>query len=284
MTESPAELETFRYDEVVILKRRTPPAEFAEETYHGSFDYPEHDHKKAYFMLTGHRVYKEKLGSKTFHHRPFSLLWRPPEISHADSMEAADGRSFCVYVNDDTLRRLADCAAIPSEFVERNTYLVHLAQRLRSEFRNWTAGSELVSEGLVLEMLGYAARQKASPSRTPPAWVVKVAEKLEDEFEKNHTNVKLALEFGVHPVHLARTFRKFYGKSVGTCLREIRVERAAALMLESQRSLAEIAQLSGFSDQSQFTRAFKRVRGITPGAFMGCRGSGSYPGSPEEQD
>ena len=125
----------------------------------------------------------------------------------------------------------------------------------------------MIAEGLVLEMLGYAARKRTPDENSPPKWIVGIVEKLEDEFLESHTNVELADEVGIHPVHLARTFRKFYGRSVGTYLREKRVHRATQLIMQEDLSLAEIAHLSGFSDQSQFTRAFKEITGITPGAF-----------------
>jgi AraC family transcriptional regulator len=47
-----------------------------------------------------------------------------------------------------------------------------------------------------------------------------------------------------------------------------RVERAKQLLQTgSDFSLAEVAASAGFSDQSQFTRHFKLLVGITPGQF-----------------
>ena len=47
-----------------------------------------------------------------------------------------------------------------------------------------------------------------------------------------------------------------------------RVERAKQLLQTgSDFSLAEVAAHAGFSDQSQFSRHFKRLVGVTPGQF-----------------
>jgi AraC-like DNA-binding protein len=46
-----------------------------------------------------------------------------------------------------------------------------------------------------------------------------------------------------------------------------RAERAKQLLQGGDLSLAEVAAHSGFSDQSQFTRHFKRLVGVTPGQF-----------------
>jgi len=57
------------------------------------------------------------------------------------------------------------------------------------------------------------------------------------------------------------------GKSYQELVAEARRRLARKLLRQSDYSLAEIAFLTGFSEQSAFTRAFKRREGMTPGAF-----------------
>jgi AraC family transcriptional regulator len=68
-------------------------------------------------------------------------------------------------------------------------------------------------------------------------------------------------------VHLARTFRRHYHCTVGEYMRQLRVNFACRQLREGSRPLMEIALAVGFSDQSQFSRTFKRVMGLTPAAF-----------------
>lgn len=56
-------------------------------------------------------------------------------------------------------------------------------------------------------------------------------------------------------------------------LAEVRAELAQQYLREPGVSLAEVAWLLGFSDQSAFTRAFKRWTGVTPGAWRGGLGA-----------
>ena len=267
MNGGPSTLEEYRYDRLLVLKRRTRFAIFAEERYGRPFDYALHEHTPAYFMLTDNCVYRERLGNKTFHHSVNTVIWRPGEICHADAMAGANGRTFSVYLKDELMRQFTDYAKAPAEFSENNSYLVFLARQLRNEFRNWSPGSELIAEGLVLEMLGHAARADARSQRVAPLWLDRVVEKLEAEFLQDHSNESLAREAGVHPVHLCRTFRKHQGTSIGRFIREKRVHHAMVLIQHGRLTLAEIASESGFSDQSHLSRAFKQVLGITPGAF-----------------
>jgi len=267
MNDAKSALEEYKYDQLVVLKRRTNSAIFVEERYERAFEYSTHEHVQAYFMLTDNCVYREQLGSKTFHHSVNTIIWRPGEISHADSMAHANGRSFSVYIKDELMKQFADYAKIPAEFSENNSYLVLLARRLRNEFRHWSQGSELIAEGLVFEMLGHAAKADGRTQKIAPLWLDRVVEKLEHEFLEDHTNEELAREAGVHPVHLSRTFRKHCGRTIGSFVKEKRVHHAMLLIEQGHMTLAEIASASGFSDQRHLSRGFKEVVGITPGAF-----------------
>ncbi|MDJ0653357.1 MAG: AraC family transcriptional regulator [Xanthomonadales bacterium] len=267
MKDAKSTLEKHQYHHHVVLKRRTTSAVFAEERYECAVQHPMHDHAQANFLLTDNCGYREQLGSKTFHHSVNTIIWRPGEFSHADGLVRDNGRLFCVYIKDELMRQFADYAKTPAEFSQNNSYLVFLARRLRDEFRNWSQGSELIAEGLVLEMLGHAARADTRIQRVAPLWLDRIVEKLECEFLQDHTNERLAREAGVHPVHLSRTFRQHCGKSVGRFIKEKRVHHAMLLIEQGRMTLAEIASASGFSDQSHLSRGFKQVVGITPGAF-----------------
>lgn len=267
MNDVKSTLEEYRYDHHVVLKRRTSSVIFAEERYESPFAYSMHEHVLPCFTLTDKCVYREQLGSKTFHHAVNTIIWRPGEISHADGMARSGGRMFSVYLKDELMKKFADYAKTPAEFSENNSYLVFLACRLRNEFRSWSQGSELIAEGLVLEMLGHAAKSNTRMRTIAPLWLDRIVEKLECEFLLDHNIERLAREAGVHPVHLSRTFRKHYGKSIGRFIKQRRIHHAMLLIEQGRMTLAEIASASGFSDQSHLSRGFKEVVGITPGAF-----------------
>ena len=77
----------------------------------------------------------------------------------------------------------------------------------------------------------------------------------------------IAAELGVHPVSLARAFRRRFGVTMSGYRRRARVMRAAELLVGSGRSAAEVAVRAGFSDQSHMTRAFGAELGVTPGGY-----------------
>jgi AraC family transcriptional regulator len=70
------------------------------------------------------------------------------------------------------------------------------------------------------------------------------------------------------PYHFARQFKAATGLPPHRYVIARRVERAKQLLQAgTELSLAQVAARAGFSDQSQFSRHFRRLVGVTPGRF-----------------
>lgn len=69
------------------------------------------------------------------------------------------------------------------------------------------------------------------------------------------------------PWHFARLFRVSFGQPPHRYLLHRRLERARHLLRSSDAKIMAIALECGFSDQSQFTRAFRQHFGMTPGRY-----------------
>lgn len=66
--------------------------------------------------------------------------------------------------------------------------------------------------------------------------------------------------------HFSRAFKRSVGLPPHRYLLHRRVAAAARLLADEKRSITDIALDLGFSDQSQFTRQFAALTGVTPGA------------------
>jgi AraC family transcriptional regulator len=72
----------------------------------------------------------------------------------------------------------------------------------------------------------------------------------------------------LNPYHFARQLKRATGLPPHQYVIARRVERAKQLLQAgTDLSLAEVALHAGFCDQSQFSRHFKRLVGVTPGQF-----------------
>lgn len=77
----------------------------------------------------------------------------------------------------------------------------------------------------------------------------------------------IAKEANLHPKKLQAGFKMVYGQSTRELINETKMEKAKALLLESDRSIADIAYETGYANGSSFIRAFKRYVGVTPAAY-----------------
>ena len=78
----------------------------------------------------------------------------------------------------------------------------------------------------------------------------------------------LARSACVSRFHFARLFRISTGHSPMAYLQLLRIERAKELLREDRVPIADIALLLGFCDQSHFSRAFRRVTGLTARGYL----------------
>jgi transcriptional regulator GlxA family with amidase domain len=67
--------------------------------------------------------------------------------------------------------------------------------------------------------------------------------------------------------HFFRAFRESFGEPPFAHIARQRIQRAQSLMLSSRASLSQIAVDCGMCDQAHFTRVFRRIVGINPGAW-----------------
>jgi hypothetical protein len=124
-------------------------------------------------------------------------------------------------------------------------------------------------ENLLLDVYKKFLKQKAGNKKIP-AWAKELKEIIQDQID---TNLTLSLKevsqsLHVHPTYLSREFSKYFNDlSFGDYIRKLRIEKAVQLLNESDHSLAEIAYLTGFSDQSHFNRIFKKYTGKRPSEF-----------------
>lgn len=90
---------------------------------------------------------------------------------------------------------------------------------------------------------------------------------LHDHYMEDIKLEDLAEEISLSPRHASRMVMKEYGISFISKLTEIRLDNAKYLLKHTDRDLASIATMCGFSSYSYFTSCFKKNVGITPGEY-----------------
>ncbi|RYU93460.1 chromate resistance protein ChrB domain-containing protein [Emticicia agri] len=111
---------------------------------------------------------------------------------------------------------------------------------------------------------------KEAGKKKIPVWVKELKHMIQDQIDMQFTFdlKKISDELALNPSYLSREFPKYFDDlNFGEYIRKKRIEKAINLMQESDYSLTEIAYLTGFSDQSHFTRTFKLITGKNPLSF-----------------
>lgn len=230
---------------------------------------PRHAHESAFLALVIEGGYQEYYDSRSRQCLPSELIFHPAGEVHSEKHYDAVVRIFNVEPARQLLGEIRDYAGVlngPQVF--QAGPLVRLTARLFAEFQGNDSLAQLAMEGLALELLvGVCRRSDARGDSNPPKWLRRASDILNDRFAESVGLADLAHEVGVHPAHLARTFRRYYRCTPGDYLRAIRIKRAQQLLSTTKASLAQVALSVGFADQSHFTANFKRHTGLTPAAY-----------------
>jgi AraC family transcriptional regulator len=227
-----------------------------------------HRHAGATICFVYSGAFAERFAGLTLDCTPGTVKITPADDPHSNRFGREETRGLLVEANATAVDRLGPHAHILNERASfRDAHLSLLGDRLLAELRAGDTAAPLAIEGLLLEVLAGAARAREIRTRgTAPRWVADARDLLHDPNQVGSLS-ELAAAVGVHPVTLARGFRKTYGCSAGTYLRRLRIARAAQRLSETDHSLAEIALEAGFADQSHFSNVFRRETGVSPSAF-----------------
>jgi len=99
------------------------------------------------------------------------------------------------------------------------------------------------------------------------AAVTRAKQWLDDHFEQNVSVRALAELTGLSAHYLVRAFHRQVGLPPHRYQTSVRLNRAREL-LKSGGRLSDVAQRTGFCDQSHLTRCFKRTMGVPPGRYV----------------
>ncbi len=228
---------------------------------------PPHQHTRAFISFTVSGEGTELDSGKQVAIAAGSTHFHPAGAQHAIVAGARPLQQLVLTFSEAHAARLAEVSGAGAKCaIERGGVLTWHAVRLRCELAIGSPASLIAAEGIVLEMLSAVAAMQTGQS-SDPVWIALLRQIVAAEVHRPLTTHALAARVGVHPVHLARTWQRLYGCSLGDSIRRERVAASCRLLSDDAQSLSDIALASGFGDQTHFTRVFKKVTGLTPGAY-----------------
>jgi AraC family transcriptional regulator len=228
---------------------------------------PAHAHELPFFAVILDGDYAERYGRQQNFFGPFNVSFRPAGVPHQDEVGPRGVRFFEIEIRPEWQTRLHQDSAFLDTACDdfSGGRMLWPAMKLFRETRAAVAGDDLNVESLLAELL--AAVLPAEEIKDAPGWLARVLARINDEYCRRLTLDALSCEAGVHPVHLSRVFRKCKGEGIGEYIHRLRIRAACEQLLKPEASLADVGYDTGFADQSHFTRAFRRLTGMSPARF-----------------
>jgi AraC family transcriptional regulator len=228
------------------------------------FEVPGHTHESGHVVLVLDGVYITS-AVRVEPGRDPTLIYNPPGTAHRDRFRD-DGVFFTLSLSDRRLNALG-AGRLPAHPVGFSSgRCVRLARRLTRICRSWPPRSTARAEALCVDLLAGLLDDATTRRPLPPPWLAGARATLAARYDEAPRLGDLAAAAAVHPVHLIRSFKRFYGVTPAAFLRERRLEVAASLLRGTDLPIVEIALRTGFADQSHFTRSFTRRFAISPAA------------------
>ena len=87
---------------------------------------------------------------------------------------------------------------------------------------------------------------------------------IDNHFKENLTLDQLAGMVHINKYYLSHAFRREFGDSPISYLISRRIQESRFLLVETDHTLSQIAQILGFSSLSYFSQSFRRLEGVSP--------------------
>ena len=153
--------------------------------------------------------------------------------------------------------------------------ILQLALALKAELISGCLGGKIYSDSIVTALTAHLIRNYANFVPQPPKEYRGLApKKLDNVIDYIQTYLELNLGIGeladlsgLSPFYFSRLFKESTGVTPYQYISRQRMERAKRLLQNTDVAIADIALRCGFSSQSSFSTAFRKVVGVTPKVY-----------------
>lgn len=227
-----------------------------------------HFHEKPYFTFLIAGTLVEGTRKATHHCEAGALLFHNWQEPHFNIKPKGSSRGFHVELDPEWLEgHDVDLTELEGDMRLHEPDVKLIFQKIFLETKQAGEEQRLSIPSLLLEGLALMHSGNDRHRHDRPAWLRIVRDRLHDMQGEIPSLTELAHLADVHPVHLSRTFPRYFGNTLGAYVRKVKVDRALSLMSDRKRTLTDIAHLSGFADQSHFIRCFQDVMGLSPSTY-----------------
>jgi AraC-like DNA-binding protein/quercetin dioxygenase-like cupin family protein len=234
-----------------------------------------------------------RIGEQVYALRPGTIILSPPDVQQEVWNEASEPVWMHTVAFSARLYGLLDLPTIGGLPVEqrldddRFAEVVEIVRQLVRELLERCPGYGLAINAACLRLVALLWRNwsgaNAEPSRVTGARVVDLArlepvlQAIQSRYSEALTLEQMAGLVHLHPAYFSTVFHRATGLPPSQYLAQYRLRRAHDLLLSTDRSIREIAAVTGFRDPFYLSRAFRKATGVSPSEFRKVRGGTELP-------
>jgi AraC-like DNA-binding protein len=228
-----------------------------------------HSHPWFHLSIVQRGLYARSLGTRISHYRAGTMALLATDESHTDSFAPGTKCLHMVIPSHlETLLARDFASRGRTPFTPLHPINAQCAVALYREFERPDGHSPFVIEAVLLDMVSRELGLATERSCLRPPWIRTALQYLDETYGQPWSLTDVAREVGVHPVYLCRAFSEHLGMTLGQYVRKLRVLRGRQLLsIGNDGKMADIANESGFADESHFSREFRNAYGISPGRY-----------------
>ncbi|MGC4042673.1 MAG: AraC family transcriptional regulator [Armatimonas sp.] len=249
---------------------RTEGLELTWSVYRNQFEMPWHTHDITTLYVHVRGQHTDICESGEFDQPALSVSLHPREVAHRSHIP----QQCMAGLNVSLSRAWLECCGLSEAQIGHFAVQIHpllcrsaLSLLIRATASTAESKSDTSAEieSQTLEILSFFG-QESPTERSTPRWLRRAEEHLRATYRGPIRLAHIAKEAGVHPVHLARTFRHWHHCTVLEFVHLLRLREVTGLLLYGMPA-ALAAREVGFADQAHMIRSFRRQAGVPPGAL-----------------
>ena len=116
----------------------------------------------------------------------------------------------------------------------------------------------------ILKLILLKLAETVSENALPARMVEALDSYIRENFTEEISNTEIGAIFGYHPFYVSRMLKEKKGITMRQYIINYRLKAAMRMLELTKKSIAEIAEETGFTDASYFTKTFRATYGVTP--------------------
>lgn len=226
--------------------------------YRGSERHEPHRHNCGQLTIQLAGSFSERLEGREYLAKGVMIGFKPEGALHADQWDGAGSLLFTISAREEAAKFYFGGQSPGWRKSGNDVEIVRLIGSL--------SGADIPTiEEALPDLVALCSLTEPLPhckERPAPAWLGRIREALCDDLARSPIAM-LSADEGIHRVHLARSFRRYFGMTPSKFRRNQMAARLANSLTEEGNSHAECALSQGFCDQSHAARIFRRETGLS---------------------